>query len=316
MDSCPRHPPNSQRFNDDVVAGVVQRVRRSNSSFDAHVGSCPPRHQNLWPRTGEHKQMRRPVTTYEQRQWEAPSQGTQATDWSILSQDAMHKALAELILSEKVRLRELRRLRQVRYRKKKENYAHTLEKETYRLRNETEKLELERCGIPSVAPSADSVLVATAEYFRLFRHGFHGTSDMCNQQENFVRSTMAPDVVFNVKYGPEAITETWKFISEMLEGVALELVSLDMGDTGSLVAGTRTTVTITEQTLRYLFPHLHRKNDVVLLKLAEKLLEQRIAMRATTRFAWDSTRQRISSPQYRYRYDAIGANLCKVLSGS
>ncbi|KAG3110186.1 hypothetical protein PI124_g14815 [Phytophthora idaei] len=62
---------------------------------------------------------------------------------------------------------------------------------------------------------------------------------------------MVPDFVSNVEYGPEATT---KFLCEMFEDVELELMSLDMKDTGSLVAPTRTSVTIAGLTLGNLFP--------------------------------------------------------------
>ncbi|KAG2895802.1 hypothetical protein PC116_g25822 [Phytophthora cactorum] len=49
---------------------------------------------------------------------------------------------------------------------------------------------------------------AAAEYFRFFRHGFHGTFE----QEGFVRSTMVPDVVSNVECSPEATMKSWKLL--------------------------------------------------------------------------------------------------------
>ncbi|KAG6614083.1 bzip transcription factor [Phytophthora cinnamomi] len=73
--------------------------------------------------------------------------------------------------AEKTRLRELRRVRQIRYCKKKEDYMHTLEDETRQLRDEIEQLEQRRRSASAAIPAKESAWSMAAEYFRLFRYG-------------------------------------------------------------------------------------------------------------------------------------------------
>ncbi|KAG6949621.1 hypothetical protein JG688_00014551, partial [Phytophthora aleatoria] len=215
----------------------------------------------------------------------------QASDLAVDSQQDNNKLFSELIISEKARMRELRRERQVRYRIKKDSYASSLEEETRSLRREVEKLELERHAVFSGSKTIDTAWCVADEYFRLFRQV---NRSECGEdrveQEDFVRSTMVPDFVSNVEYGPEATTKSWKFLCEMFEDVELELMSLDMKDTGSLVAPTRTSVTIAGLTLGNLFPHLRSRDDATMIKLTDKLRDA-----GTTWFSWDPAYRRISS---------------------
>lgn len=81
--------------------------------------------------------------------------------------------MVQLVLSEKERMRELRRTRQLRYRKKKEKHTIDLEEETRRLREVIEELEQRRRSVSSTIPAETNTWSVVAEYFRLFRYGMH-----------------------------------------------------------------------------------------------------------------------------------------------
>ncbi|KAG2873354.1 hypothetical protein PC129_g19951 [Phytophthora cactorum] len=185
MYNCALRPPYSQYSSDDVIAGVVQRTRRSDG---VRVVEGP--HQPQWClQTREQEDMRSSTTSFNQGRWEtassegiAPSytvrdkkrtlQEFQASDLAVDSQQDNNKLFAELIISEKAHMRELRRVRQVRYRIKKDSYASSLEEETRSLRREVEKLELERHAVFSGSKTIDTAWCVADEYFRLFHYGF------------------------------------------------------------------------------------------------------------------------------------------------
>ncbi|ETI39263.1 hypothetical protein L914_14537 [Phytophthora nicotianae] len=303
MDTCALYPPNSQRFSDDVIAGVVQRVRRSDSPHRPHPDEQKRLRKSLT--TSKHAPSSRANALYT-ADIKRTLQKSRASGSGTLCHDEIAKTLAQIFLSEQVRLRELRRLRQVRYRMKKGVYVDSLDEETRRLREVIKELDQQRCAVFNVAPTADSVWGAAAAYFRVFQHGYDGTSE----QEGFVRSTMAPDVALNVGYGPEAFIKVWKSLTAMFEDVELELVSLDQQDAGSLVAATITKVTIADHTLRNVFPDLHSREDAAGLKLVEKLQGQQISIHGTTRFLWDPVYRRISSVMA--QSDILTPMLCLV----
>ncbi|KAL3657586.1 hypothetical protein V7S43_017553 [Phytophthora oleae] len=74
-----------------------------------------------------------------------------------LRNDRRPTAILEQILSEQQRLRELRRLRQIRYRKKKDEYASSLEEHTRDLQTEIDKLEQRRRSVSSAVPTTEHV---------------------------------------------------------------------------------------------------------------------------------------------------------------
>ncbi|KAG2874264.1 hypothetical protein PC114_g25369 [Phytophthora cactorum] len=71
-----------------------------------------------------------------------------ATEPNLPATRDRYLAIAELAISEKDRLRELRRKKQMRYRKKKENYTMSLEVEVDQLRQKIEELEQRRRSRP------------------------------------------------------------------------------------------------------------------------------------------------------------------------
>ncbi|GMF27633.1 unnamed protein product [Phytophthora lilii] len=213
-----------------------------------------------------------------------------------------HEAMAELVLAEKLRLRELRRVRQIRYRKKKENYMHSLEEETAQLRDEIEQLEQRRRSVLAAIPAKESAWSVAVEYFRLFRFGVASCQSSSSSSEtessvqlDFLRASMAQDVLFNTDSGVDAMMKTWNCISSWFAHIETELERLDKDACGFLVATTTTSVTISEHTLRHAFPRLYSSDGGVLSELASKLLGQTLVMRGWVRIEWDGAYCRVAS---------------------
>ncbi|KAF4149142.1 hypothetical protein GN958_ATG01683 [Phytophthora infestans] len=173
-----------------------------------------------------------------------------------------------------------------RYLEQPEALAVFLDITIHFLREEFETLQQRRQHLRSLAhqsqPSHD-VWRTVTEYFRLIRHGLHFTSN----QVEYIRGMTAPNVVFNAEYGPEAIMQHWFFV-KWFGDVHVELKGWEMVDGESIIAVTTTSVTITQHTLRSVFPHLRTTdNSDRNRRLAEQLLNQRLAMRGSTCFDWD-----------------------------
>ncbi|KAG3017186.1 hypothetical protein C6341_g25443 [Phytophthora cactorum] len=117
LNDCVLYPPNRHLLSEHVIGGVVQRSRTLRRSYAAQSfalgdNNIACREPNL-PATRDR-----------------------------------YLAIAELAISEKDRLRELRRKKQMRYRKKKENYTMSLEVEVDQLRQKIEELEQRRRSRP------------------------------------------------------------------------------------------------------------------------------------------------------------------------
>lgn len=199
--------------------------------------------------------------------------------------------------------------KQENYHREEENYRRerqkkeydrmtSLEKETRQLREEIMSFEQQRRAISAALPAQRDRWDVALEYFQQFRYGLQsrGCSNAIrptNAQIDLLRTAMVPDVVFNSGQGVEAMMRSWKCLSMWFQDVELEIEGIDRGAAGSLVAIARTSVTITERTLRNVFPHLCSSSSN--RRLADRLLGQRIVMRGLTRFEWDGLSGRFTS---------------------
>ncbi|GMF29882.1 unnamed protein product [Phytophthora fragariaefolia] len=329
MEECVLRPPNSHLFSDNVIGGVVQRSRTTPGNLKEYRAG-----QDQWPSLPrKQREAEAPSMSSSTRRWRTHqvSPGALQVDESATSsrlelqgsggtynarttmERDQNTAMVELAVAERSRLRELRRMRQIRYRKKKENYMLSLEEETRQLRNEVEQLEQRRRSVLVVIPAKESAWSVVAEYFRLFHYGmselglpstFASTSSASEQpsaQSDFLRMSMTPDVTFNAERGVEAMLKSWSCISRWFTGVEMVLERLEKDALGALVANTLTSVTITVQTLRIVFPHLNTRNTHsrylggTASSLAERLVDQTIIMRGVTRFEWDPAHCRVVS---------------------
>ncbi|KAF4041732.1 hypothetical protein GN244_ATG06051 [Phytophthora infestans] len=214
---------------------------------------------------------------------------TPATDTESLKSE--QKAVGNWAV---VQDKQQRELSPIQYNTMQDSHDNTLERATQRLRGQIENLQRRRRLVSTVRPAIENVWNVALEYFQAFRNGLQTGSKPSRSQFEFLRIAMAPDMVFNTGRGPEAMVKTWKCISLWFQDVELELEGMDKGSTGSIVATTITRITITERSLRNVFPHLWVQSGRY-KELAEKLLGQRIVMRGAIQFNWDSTQRRVSS---------------------
>ncbi|KAG2532209.1 hypothetical protein JM16_000474 [Phytophthora kernoviae] len=154
-------------------------------------------------------------------------------------------------------------------------------------------------------PTNETVWNVAAEYFRLFRYGYvspqmtvgttsDDVSELMNSnkshaQLDFLQSTMASDVTDGTLCGVEQLLKNWRLLSLYHKDVRMELVRLEKapGVGESLIATTSISLTITESTLRYVYPHLTDNREGEWSPLADKLLNQHIVMRGSVHFDWD-----------------------------
>ncbi|KAG2773469.1 hypothetical protein JG687_00017251 [Phytophthora cactorum] len=196
---------------------------------------------------------------------------------------------------DKKRQREIRRLKQIRYRKKKEDYTFQLERETQQLRQEIEKLEQRRRPVLTAVPPNKYLWSVVVEYFQLFHFGIRGETDK-RAQLNFLQKAMATDVMFNAGRGIESIMRNWKYFTLWFQDVEVELHGLKRRGRNSIITSMTTSFTITESTLTTVFPHLcGREGGNARSPLADKLLGQRIVARGSTRFDWGTGDDRVTS---------------------
>ncbi|KAK1929105.1 hypothetical protein P3T76_015398 [Phytophthora citrophthora] len=116
----------------------------------------------------------------------------------------------------------------------------------------------------------NSLSNVAAKYF-----GLLFTSDLLG----YMREVAIADVLFNDGYGPEA-------------GISLGVEEFQTNDCNSLVAVTTTSVTITRETLRIVFPHLKTTNNSE--SLGNRLINRRLQMRGSTRFEWDNSTRKVT----------------------
>ncbi|OWY98150.1 hypothetical protein PHMEG_00031154 [Phytophthora megakarya] len=195
--------------------------------------------------------------------------------------------------------RERCRVSQARYRRKQKNYVTDIQAAVTQLGNEIMKLQIDQQMILFGASTKESVWGIAAEYFRVFRHGFIShTALPCSRegmispqshvQLKFLQATMSNDVTRGVLRGVHALLENWRLFTMYHSDVQLNLERLDGGPRGSVVATGTTVITITENTLRNLYPHL-LIGDAIWTPLARRLLNQRIEMATSICFGWDES---------------------------
>ncbi|KAK1935471.1 bZIP transcription factor 1 [Phytophthora citrophthora] len=204
--------------------------------------------------------------------------------------DVQKAAMMEWVDAQKTHEREIRRLRQIRYRKKKDDYAAQLEGETEKLQKEIQKLEQRRRAVFSAFPSNKTLWNVAVEYFRLFRYGLPGSAH--SEQFKFLRESMAPTVLFNAGRGVDSVMRNWKYFSLWFQDAQVELDGLAKRGVDYLIASITTSFTITQRSLTTVFPHLCTPQTRT---LAAKLLGQRIVMQGLTRFDWDPSCGRVTS---------------------
>ncbi|EGZ29312.1 hypothetical protein PHYSODRAFT_471648 [Phytophthora sojae] len=290
MQSSTLRPPNSHLLSDEVVASLAQNSTRA-ANDDDNVIIVASRQDPPLPRkqTRGVTQSHPPHATSKDQHYKR-----QKTPTSFSSKSQQILASGEATIPQFLGLsghvgRIQHRPNQERYRKKQADLLPTREKDTQQLWAEIHTLRYQRLGLPAGVTTKKGLWDVVADYFRQFRHGLHASANVRTVQLDFVRTTMATDVVFNTEYGIEAMRRSWCFL-RWFDDVEVELENLQKSSKMSLNATMTTSVTITNRTLSNVFPYLKKSSS-----LACKLVGQRIVMRGSARFDWDSSTSRVTS---------------------
>ncbi|KAJ8538976.1 hypothetical protein ON010_g12896 [Phytophthora cinnamomi] len=183
------------------------------------------------------------------------------------------------------RRREQCRINQARYRLRQDRKVQLLNDTVVELREEIPLLELQRDRI--LFGTKQSVFNVVVEYFHLFRHGIRMTNRahdaLAQQQQVFLRSVMTPRVILGERQGVHALIEQWRRYSSYFEDLHFQLEHMDERVKDLVTVSASMSVTITDATLKHVFPHLVHAN------LGDTLLGRRLMLPCSLHFEWDDT---------------------------
>ncbi|ETK80468.1 hypothetical protein F441_14115 [Phytophthora nicotianae CJ01A1] len=311
------YPPNCQSLSDSIIGSVVLRTNATSrrgdhgaitshtSASSEHVAdiesSSPP--SLLTPAQGVSIQL-----SGKKRRQDTKTPSIEAIgEIQDADQSSYVAKLARAVQDHERNLamhRERRRKNQVRYRMKQRELVKTLGEDVRNLGSEIQDLEVRRHNASIGIPTHQTLWTIATEYFLLFRHGFRlPPQALQNAALNFLRVSMAPDVVNGCQRGVEAILAKWRLFSDYFNNVHVELERLEKSASPySLTAITITTVTISKEAMRAVFPHLNSDGKGGAhggnwSPLGQRLLNQRLVMRGSVRFDWDSASDSVVSIQ-------------------
>ncbi|EGZ18127.1 hypothetical protein PHYSODRAFT_369078, partial [Phytophthora sojae] len=218
------------------------------------------------------------------------------------------------------RRREQCRANQARYRQKQLNHAKELEATVQKLRADIPVLELQRNRL--LYGGQQNVWNVVVEYFHVFRFGApvvlpvesvdtaDATVDCVENAETkhqlaFLRSSMTEDdVLLGERSGVDALMEQWCRYSTSFQNLYFQLERVERVDDNFVSATAKMNVTVSEATLRSIFPHLlqddqgqvespRRLNDHA-SSLRSKLAGQRLRLPCSICFEWDPAKARVA----------------------
>ncbi|KUF97542.1 hypothetical protein AM587_10008418 [Phytophthora nicotianae] len=276
------YPPNSHLLTDVVISAVVAKNRRPASVFNKADNASTLEQPS-------HPSSHQPTS----------SSIVQITQPSVVN-DVVKVAWNELSTAEKsLQLyRQRRRVTQQRYRKKIDHRAASLEADVAKLQKEVQRIESMLHPPPTVATDT-SRWTAAAQFFSLFQNGIDRAKEKEHVQIRFLQAAMAPNIAFNDGYGIHAVLKNWSHRSLHHEKTEIQLVRLEPGSEGIVVAHLSNATTITESMLRKSFLCAGKDGEnSEWPSFAWKLLGQRLTIRTIVRFEWDYENSRFDSVFY------------------
>ncbi|KAH7491407.1 uncharacterized protein KRP23_330 [Phytophthora ramorum] len=171
-----------------------------------------------------------------------------------------------------------------------------IQDEIAKLQAEIKELEL-RGQDPFRLLTTPTIWVLAGEYFRHLHH-FLSSPATLQGPTDFLRRMLAPDVANASSFGVEEQIENWRLFALYFADADLKLEGMSSPTPDTLVASTTTTVTLTSNTLRYAFPHLNSDGSGgtqggVWSPLAARMLGQKLVMRGSVTFSWDTLRGKV-----------------------
>ncbi|KAL3665172.1 hypothetical protein V7S43_009801 [Phytophthora oleae] len=195
--------------------------------------------------------------------------------------------------------RERQRKSKERYRTKQRQLTTDMEIYNHRLEKEIEQLQRTRdVVLAGDLATKRTVWCVAAEYFRVFQRGLPAVKSARTIGLDFLEATMDPELDAGTVQGLEALAWNWTVFTHFFTDVQIQLGRLEQIAENALVATTTTIITITSSSLSNIFPHLTnygvdlgKANDWS--RIAAKLLNQRLVMRGSVHFSWDSADSRV-----------------------
>ncbi|ETO80956.1 hypothetical protein F442_04651 [Phytophthora nicotianae P10297] len=251
--------------------------------------------------------------------------GAQSEQMSVLASCAISNSM--IIKPRRKRLqtqrrREQCRNNQARYRARQRESVHELQDCVEQLREEVQNLSVTRHTLCYGVQTKNNIWHVVVEYFRLFRYGYLAPMSEPNpsnlrDQEWFLRSAMSPDIVIGEQSGVDALIEQWRRYSTYFGNLNFQLKGMEEQPFGALVATASFSFTITETSLRHVFPHLlatsgaeHTGFGTEHTMLWTRLLGRRLDCRCSLRFQWDDSAGRVT--QLDWKMDLL-TTLLRVL---
>ncbi|CAI5705882.1 unnamed protein product [Peronospora farinosa] len=208
----------------------------------------------------------------------------------------------------KYRRREQCRANQARYRDKQKIAQLALDKSVEELHQELEILKRRYRDVSSHERSNHSSWLIAAEVFRLIETGFRSPWSMSNTQEMkkytetrqivvTLERAFAHDVAMGELRGVDALMDQLRLYSHCFDKPSLQLQRIE--SVGSVMsAQAKLSVTVTEFTLQYLFPHLEKPAGEYQVKagreqLYQQLLGQRLECSCLMTFLFDKDSYRV-----------------------
>ncbi|KAG3114945.1 hypothetical protein PI126_g24705, partial [Phytophthora idaei] len=147
-------------------------------------------------------------------------------------------------------------------------------------------------------PSSPTSWALASEYFRQFNYYLSSPGTLYKMASTFLHEIMAPDVTDGLLFGVDAQLENWRLLALYFGDVRVDLKGLRTPTTDTLVAGTVTRATITNNTLRRAFPHLNSDGvggtkGGVWSPLAANLMGKKLVMHGSVVFGWDCATDKV-----------------------
>ncbi|KAG7386029.1 hypothetical protein PHYBOEH_008799 [Phytophthora boehmeriae] len=228
---------------------------------------------------------------------------TQSTKRTVRSSDAftgldIDEETAKIIENKRAIRRQQCRASQARYRRKQLNMQRQLHQSMQQLREEVQALKLKRkklCLGKRAKPTPWSIV---AEMFRLLETSFQSpssivdTEEMLNHSEiqrslSLLQLVMSPNVTMGELRGFRALLEQLRRYSLYFGSPCLKLGRIEELTPGVLRGTGTLSVTITELTLRWVFPHLKSHSDEAYQSMCGRLLGQRFHCSSSLTFLFD-----------------------------
>ncbi|KAL4165811.1 hypothetical protein KRP22_014521 [Phytophthora ramorum] len=195
----------------------------------------------------------------------------------------------------RVKRRERGRVNQARFRIRRKTFIVNLETRVQLLKQEIQQLQRGHDHIVVGAPTKRTLWVVAVEYFHIFRHGLHTAEGVHDLDMDFLRSSLASNMTTGTSTGLAVHLRCWRVFTGCFPDIRVELKHLGLCTETSLLAATTTTITITADSLRVLFPHLvYAPNYTRCSELVAKLQGQCLVIQGSVRFDWDKAINRVT----------------------